>query len=181
MLVYARMTRASLVAAVLLGSSGVAAAGPYVGLGVGDGVGVSGDYSARGRSYRLLGGYKFGRLSAEASIGTASLGAEPGTDYDALGLTLSGKYNLPLSNGFEVFGRVGLHHIGLDRENSDRDDLDLSGGGLLLGGGVEYRPKLPVSFWLDYTLTYTSSLDGVYIKQSDFTTRQWMLGFTFGI
>lgn len=174
------MKRYALTAAIVLASS-TALAGPFVGLGVGDGVGVSGEYSARGRSYRLQGGYKFGRLSAEASIGKASLGAEPGTDYDALQLTLSGKYSQPLSDGFEVFGRVGLHHIGLDRQNSDRSDLDLSGGGLLLGGGVEYRPKLPVSFWLDYTLTYTSSLDGVYIKESDFTTRQWMLGFTFGI
>lgn len=180
MLVRACMKR-TVLAAVLLFASSTASARPYVGLGVGDGVGVSGDYSARGRTFRLLGGYKFGKISAEASAGRASVGAEPGTDYDATQLTLSGKYSQPLGEGFEVFGRVGLHHISLDRQDTDREDLNLSGSGLLFGGGVEYRPKLPVSFWFDYTMTYTSSLDGVYIKESDFTTRQWMLGFTFGI
>lgn len=175
------MNRFVLVALVLASSTAVAR--PYVGLGIGDGVGVTGeaDYSARGRSFRLLGGYKFGKLSAEGSIGRASLGAEPGTDYDATQLTLSGKYSQPLGEGLEVFGRVGLHHISLDRQNSDREDLNLSGSGILFGGGAEYRPKLPVSFWIDYTLTYTSSLDGTYIHESDFTTRQWMLGVTLGI
>ncbi len=179
MLLYARMKRFVLAAVVL--TSSAAYARPYVGLGVGDGIGAGGEYSARGRSFRLLGGYKFGKLSAEASVGRAAIGREQGTNYDVTQLTLSGKYSQPLGDGFEVFGRVGLHHLSFNRQDSDRDDLDLSGSGILFGGGAEYRPKLPVSFWIDYTLSYTSSLDGVYVHESDFTTRQWMIGATLGI
>ncbi len=171
--------KSPLVIALLL-VAGTAQAGGYIGLGIGDGVGATGDlgYSADGRTGRLLGGFRFGKIAAEASIGRAGLIQEGGRPYTMVQLSLAGKYSIPLSDGFEAFGRLGMHRTSLTSDVSA--DVDSDGKGILFGGGFEYRPKLPVSFWVDYTIT-NCSLNGPSNRDTGFTTRQWMIGASLGI
>ncbi len=170
--------------AVVLASS-AASAGPYVGLGLGPSAGLGTDIPehvdqvrGNGRAGRLFGGYRFGKFSAEAGI----------TWFDALWrttgpqnhstklLSLSGKYNHSLGSGFEVFGRVGVQHTTHEADGG----MTYSGKGLLGGGGVEYRIKVPAlaaaSIFLDYTLTTAG------LTPADFSlnTRVWTLGAIVG-
>lgn len=181
------MTRALLVAALLVGTSSVAAAGPYVGLGIGPSPGLSSgtteDPSERGRSFRLLGGYRFKFLKVGA------LGVEANfTDYDArwnrFGGNVSirhfglfGKYSFPLGSNFEVFGRLGVQHTTL---SPDDDPGDYSDNGIGVAAGAEYAITLPFvsgSVFLDYSITHAGELtDDPY----SLTSRQWMLGVTVG-
>lgn len=169
------------VVAILL-AGGNAFAGGYIGLGVGDGVGTSGDFSfsADGRTGRLLAGFSFGKIAVEGSIGRASLmlNGRGGDPYDATQAALAGKYSLPLSDGFEAFGRLGIQQTSVTASNGS--GVDGSGKGILAGGGIEYRSKLPVTFWIDYTLANTS-LGGAYFNDASLTTRQWMIGASLGL
>jgi hypothetical protein len=165
-------------ALALLLVTSTAHAGGYVGLGVGDGIGTSGDleYAAEGRTFKLIGGMRFGKLAIEGSGQRADvLMVAPGRLYTMTQLGVAGKYSYPLSDGFEVYGKLGLNHISMSPKN---DGLDGSGNGFLFGGGVEYRSKLPVTFWVDYTVT---SADVTIGADYSLTTRQWMLGASLGI
>ncbi len=199
------MTRAFLVAAVLVGTSGVAAAGPYVGFALGPSPSLSNELSStgrpdgwhpvfgpNGRAGRLLGGYRFdalklGSISIEGALTAYGLTDtyHPEREYGGRQAMLSGKYNYPLASGFEVFGRLGVHHTWI---TSDIDgDSTRSGSGFLIGAGAEYRFSLPMakaSLWLD--LTYNpAKLDDARIETEtgsrSYAARLWMLGFTFGI
>ena len=103
---------------------------------------------------------------------------QTGRDYEMLQLGVAGKYSYPLSDGFELYGKLGLNRISLGAQ--DESGLDGTGSGLLAGGGIEYRSKLPVTFWVDYTVTNaTIVIDGYH--DSDLTTRQWMIGASLGL
>ena len=166
------------VAAVLLAGSS-AHAGGYIGLGIGDGQGVSGDVPlhANGRTERLIGGFSFGKLAVEGSVARAPLYQDGGRDYTATQLAVLGKYSLPLSDGFEAYGRLGLQRLSLDGGDPN---ANADGTGAIGGGGIEYRSKLPVSFWLDYTLS-NASVNGPSFHDLSVTTRQWMIGASLGI
>lgn len=167
----------SLALALLL-VTGTAHAGGYVGLGVGDGIATSGDLeaSAEGRTFKLIGGMKLGKLAVEGSAQRADvLVATNGVPFSMTQLGIAGKYSYPLSDGFEVYGKLGLNHI---RMSPKRDALGGSGSGFLFGGGAEYRSKLPVTFWVDYTVTNADVTIGTDYSM---TTRQWMLGASLGI
>ncbi len=171
--------KSPLVTALLL-VAGTAHAGGYIGLGIGDGVGASGDvrFDASGRTGRILGGFRFGRIAAEASAGRAPVIQQGGRPYDITQLSVAAKYSFPLSDGFEVFGRLGLHRTSLTSNVSA--DVDSKGSGILFGGGAEFRSKLPVSFWIDYTVA-NCSLNGPSDRDTGLTTRQWMIGASLGI
>jgi opacity protein-like surface antigen len=192
------MTRALLVAAVLLGSSGIAAAGPYIGFAVGpspaisnsgpDGVFNAGvlEFGPNGRAGRFLGGYRFdgikvGSISIEGALTAYGLTDQNHqNDYGGRQAMLSAKYNYPLGAGFEVFGRLGVHHTWITT-NID-SDITRSGSGFLIGAGAEYRFTLPMakaSLWLDLTYNPASLEDVSYTRE--YAARLWMLGFTFGI
>jgi len=189
------MMRALLVAALLVGTSTVAAAGPFLGLGLGPGASVGGTdkIEAGGRSFRLLGGlglkaFSVGRLSAEASLTTQSLAFRDNVygSFRAYELGADLRYNFPLSGGFEIFGKVGIQHSSISHESDSA--YDASGNGLLLGAGAEYLIKTPVasgSIFVDYTL-YASQLDGEDIAGHGSYTGYgnslsgWMLGVTVG-
>lgn len=177
------MKSPALIALVLLTgtAAGTAHAGGYVGLGVGDGIGTSGDleYSSDGRTLKLIGGFKLGKLAIEGSAQRADVVmVNIGRPYSMTQLGLAGKYSFPLSDGFELYGKLGLNHIGLGA--GDESGLDGTGNGVLAGGGAEYRSKLPVTFWVDYTLTNaTIAIDGYH--DTGLTTRQWMIGASLGI
>ncbi len=179
------MNRALVTAALLVASTSVASAGTYLGLGVGPGANFNGDERIEdgGRSARLLGGYSFGRFSAEASITgqTLFLNDNGGVTFDTRELALNAKFNLPLGSGFEVFGKAGLHHTWISADASDVYSVD--GNGLLVGAGFEYRVKTPVaagSLWVDYT-HYAGDLTGDVYAYRGAGVGMWMLGVSVGI
>ena len=166
------------VVALVLATASAAHAGGYVGLGVGDGIATTGDleYSADGRTLKLIGGFAFGKLAVEGSAQRADvLMVDTGRAYSMTQLGIAGKYSYPLSDGFELYGKLGLNRISLSPK---ADGLEGSGSGILAGGGVEYRSKLPVTFWLDYTLT---NADVTMSAEYAMSTRQWMIGASLGL
>lgn len=177
------MKRAILVAAVLMASSSIASAGGYLGLGIGPKAnvnGTDGHFEAGGRSYRLLGGLRFGRLAIEASVTGQDvfLIDNGGGQYDAKQLGLAGKYNLPLGSNFEAFAKLGVHRTWLSNDSI----YDVAGNGLLVGGGFEYRLNAVItngSLFVDYT-HHAATLEGD-IYAFDGGVGMWMLGFTIGI
>ncbi len=192
------MTRALLVTALLVGSSAVASAGPYGGFAVGPSPTISNDgpasvfnagvveFQGAGRAGRILGGYRFGALGLGAISVEGALTAYALTDqthtseYGGRQAMISGKYNYPLSSGFEVFGRLGLHHTWINGQVENEQTRE--GNGVLIGAGFEYRFKLPMasaSLWVDYTYNPVSMEDATFTR--DYASRMWMLGFTFGI
>lgn len=166
------------VALLLAATASSAHAGGYIGLGIGDGIATTGDldFSAEGRTFKLIGGFAFGKLAVEGSAQRAdTLMVAAGRAYTFTQLGVAGKYSYPLSDGFELYGKLGLNRLSLSPK---ADGLEGSGSGILAGGGVEYRSKLPVTFWLDYTLTNADVTMGADYA---LTTRQWMIGASLGL
>ncbi len=184
------MVRAALVVIVLAGSS-VAHAGGYLGLGIGTSPSVGSDkdqFEADGRSARLLLGSRFGQVSVEGGIGGFGIlqvnsphpGLNPlGTMYQA---SLAVKASLPLSDGFEVFGKAGVAHTWLSASDKD-PTFDADGNGLLLGGGAEYRfkPSMVGSapIFIDYQFNKTGLTGDRFDTSASY--RMWTLGFSVGI
>jgi opacity protein-like surface antigen len=174
----------SLVAAAVLLAASSAHAGGYIGLGIGDGIATSGDidYAADGRTMKLIGGFAFGKLAVEGSAQRADVAMVGNTRTQSLTqLGIAGKYSYPLSDGFEVYGKLGLNHATVSANDGGSGmGIDGSGNGYLFGGGAEYRSKLPVTFWVDYTVTNATITMPEYQDRS-LTTRQWMIGASLGI
>jgi hypothetical protein len=184
MLVPARMKRAVLAVALVATSSGVAAAGGFVGLGIGTSPGFTSDgaeLEGDGRSAKLLVGYRFGRISIEGAIGGWDAALESQNSLYSVEMyqgSISGKYSLPLSDGFEAFGRVGLQRTQLNHVD---ERFNAEGNGFLVGAGMEFRIPTAVtqaSVWLDYQFSRTS-LEGE-LTEAGITTRMFTLGVTIG-
>lgn len=189
MLVPARMKRAALAVALVAASSGVAAAGTYVGIGIGTAPVISpsdleNDLDPDGRSLRGTIGHRFGRFAIEASLAKYDFiladNGGGGPLYEGYQGTVSAKYGLPLGDGFEVFGRLGLHKQWFGNE---QERFDVSGSGLVLGAGFEYRVKAALagglSFFVDYQYS-RADLTGETFAFGDTSTRMWTLGATIG-
>lgn len=181
------MTRALLVAALLVGTSSVAAAGPYVGLGIGTSPATGGgvDFTQDGRSFRLFGGYQFPfRISAEALITRYGLEQEGGRIYDGTQLGLAARYNHPIADGFEAFGRLGMQHTSLSSTAANDSDADATGNGVLLGVGIEYKLKLSfvasASVFFDYTIAAQDLEGPAWRDVATMSARHWTLGATVG-
>lgn len=188
MLIHARMKRTALALALVGASSTVAAAGGYVGLGIGTGPTVNAsdlenDLTNDGRSGRLIIGHRFGRFAVEGAVGKFDLilsdngGQGPG--YEVYQAQAAAKYGLPLGDGFEVYGKLGLHKQWF---NNEREEFDVSGSGLLLGAGFEYRFNTGVggfSLFVDYQYA-SADVKGDVLEFGDTSTRMWTLGATIG-
>jgi hypothetical protein len=170
-------------ALVLVGASASSAfAGGFVGLGVGTGAASSGDFDIDedGRSFRLMGGYRFGGLSVGAisveGMGTRYGMVTPdGGAWTGTTLAIAGRYNFPLGEGFEVFGRAGLQRTDLSNDESGATN---AGNGFLLGAGAEFRiptGSVGLSLFVDYTIYRTSVSNEVY-SDLGLTSRIWTLG-----
>jgi hypothetical protein len=175
-----------LATAALTASIGTASAGGYGGLGIGTSPATTGviNYTEEGRSGRLLLGYSFGRLSVEGSGTRYGLVQEGGRVYDGTQLAVMGKFNHPLGDGFEVFGRIGMQRTSIDESSSSNTFADATGSGLALGVGAEYRLKVSfvasASLFVDYSFANTT-LEGPSHHSVGMTTRLWTIGFTVGI
>jgi hypothetical protein len=180
-LLRARM-KTAVVALALVGSAHVASAGVYLGLGIGPGVTSGGDvdYQTADRNYKALVGYSLGQISIEGSVMRGSLNQNATPAFDVTQLALMGKYSLPISDGFEVFGKAGIQRTTLSSPDAlDVSSADTTGSGLIVGAGIEYRLKLvatQASIFVDYTYS-DMTLD---TTKGDFTTRGFMLGATIG-
>ncbi len=180
--------RLAVIAAVLTATASVASAGPYLGLGVGPAAGVSGgdgeygpgSFQGAGRSYRLLGGYRLGRLAVEASITGQDFAYNTST-FAGRELAVAGVYHHALGSGFEAYGKLGVHRTSLTRD-ADLRIYDVSGEGLLVGAGFALRLDAILasgSVFVDYT-HHAADMSG---ERHAFEggVGMWMLGFTFGL
>ena len=180
-----RRMKAALALGLVMLASSPAAAGWYVGLGVGPDANVHGtdEVKSGGRSARLLGGMRFSRLAIEGSISGQSLHFDDNIfgDFSAKEAAIAAKYSIPLGSNFEAFGKAGLHRTWLTHELDAT--YDAAGNGLLVGAGFEYRITAAIasgSVWVDYT-HYAAQLEGdVYQAYGD-GVGMWMIGFTVGI
>lgn len=175
---------AALAATLALGH--VASAGTYVGLAVGPGLDTSGDanYTSTDRDGKLLLGFSFGPISVEGGALRGSIApSNGGLGYDLTQLSVAAKYNVPLAEGFEAFGRAGFQRTSLSGQSSaDMGNHDSDGTGLLLGLGVEYRINLvatQASVFVDYNFASTK-LNGPAVTDLSLQTRGFMLGATVG-
>ena len=179
MLGTATMSRTALALVLVAASSSAASAGGFVGLGIGTGAASSGDINIdeHGRSGRLELGYRFGRFSVEGLGSRYGMKSADAHEWTGTTLGIAGKYNFPLGDGFEVFGRLGLQHTDV---SGDYYQEDINGNGFLLGGGAEYR--LPVaavglSLAVDYTIVHSSvKPNGEGPTDYSLTSRMWTLG-----
>jgi hypothetical protein len=181
------MTRALLTVAILVGTTTVAAAGPYAGLSIGPSASIYGtdpiNIEEGGRSLRLVGGYRFGPVSGEVAIGGQSLAFKDNIQglFDTREYALAAKYNYGLGYNFEVMAKVGVAHLSLTHEQEST--YDTSGTGLLLGFGAEYRvavgPIKAGAITLDYS-HHIATLTGVAYEFEKASIGVWMLGFTIG-
>lgn len=181
MLAIGAMIRAGLVAIVIAAASSTASAGGYIGLGIGTSpsgqIGNNASSMTTDGSRSWLGelGYRFGHLSVEGT----------GTEYtqifnqkvnDATQLGLALKYSLPLSQGFEVFGRGGL-------QRTDVTD-QINGNGWMLGAGFEFRFRVAMtgaSAFVMYNHADTNMSTPSYPKGVDGTASMWTLGLTLSL
>ncbi len=168
---------------LVLALASSASAGGFVGLGVGTGSQLDDGktkFAENGRSDRLTVGYDlplgFGRIGVEGAYTGYGL-TKPGHTMDGTSIWLAGRFDLTLSDGFAVFGRLGVQTTNVTDASDSYD-----GKGPVLGVGAAFRPGfkvLDLSVWVD--LTYLrSSLDhaGVVVPASDhFATAGISLGF----
>jgi len=182
------MKRTLLVAALLIASTGVASAGVYGGLSLGGSAAVQDDafdLESPGRSARILGGYRLGRLSVEAQIYGNTLRTVANDAVANRQIALLGKYNFPLGSNFELFGRAGVQRTWLTIDDNVPEMYDVAGNGIILGPGIEYVLNFvaaKATIRLDYTISYAKS-ESIYYSAGgvSFTSGQWMLGFTVGM
>jgi|GEM_PF-2452873 len=180
------MKRVLLLAVVLLGvRTSAASAGVYGGLAIGtNGFGDDQNtFSTDGRAGRLFGGYRFpsfavGAISLEGGLEGYSLFNLHSTNHDYTGTEwfAAGKFSLPLGEGFEAFGRLGI------QKTSVSGDIDLSGSGYLVGVGAEYRFNLSTvsaSVFVDLTRNAQTLAGGN--RPDDSSVDRWMLGFSVGM
>lgn len=188
------MIRAALVGLVTIVPS-LATAGTYVGIGIGTVPAVSEQtdrLEAGSRSVRgILGSRVAGYLSLEASVGGFEMLIADGQGAlkplgDAYQLAAAAKLSIPLGNNFEIFGKGGVHHTFVSADNPVND---VSGNGILLGAGLEYRLDAllgKASLFVDYQYsraTLGGDEDGRFRdnKAFDSNVRMWTAGVTVGI
>ena len=177
------MKSAFLLATGLLAISTPAVAGGYLGLGLGTQPGVNDDMAAKaapvGRSLRGLGGVRFGKFSIEGALNGFGVVVDNYGDQTVYQFSVAAKYNLPLGNHFEAFGRAGLERTWLSLGD---DRYDYAGNGVLIGAGFEYRLDIGrsgASVFVDYTIHH-AGLENTR-SELDATSRIWSLGFTVGL
>jgi hypothetical protein len=176
------MNRVVLAAVLLAASTSIASAGTYVGLGIGSAPSVSDSandpYRSDGRSGRLALGWRMGRFSVEGALSGFSYvqANSPGDGhYDSRSGQIAGKFNYPLGDNFEAFGRVGLLRTQLTPTSTTGGDV--TGDGYTLGAGFEYRLNLGVaggSLFVDYSRNQATF--GTGASAVDQTGSMWTLG-----
>lgn len=146
------MNRLALALIVAAASVQPAAAGTYLGLGIGTPADASsaqvGVMDGAARSGRVLLGTRVGRIALEGQAARFDLTAAT-SRFEATQLGAGLKLSHPLGDGFELFARGGVARTWLSGSLGDAS----SGRGWFAGGGVEYRLNLVLagaSLFVDY-------------------------------
>jgi len=143
-----------LIMAVLATTGSAASAETYIGVAVGTAPSISNAYVHQndGRSGRLvLGqafGFRFGTIAIEAEANRFDMVLN-GIPSTSTMLGVGAKYSFPLSDGFSVFGKLGLARTWLS-EDLDGPSYDGAGNGWYFGLGAEYRIIPLLSVFVDY-------------------------------
>jgi Outer membrane protein beta-barrel domain len=183
------MKRAPLVATGLLAISTTTAwAGGFAGLALGTQPSVNAEMDAlaspSGRSLRGFGGYRFGQFALEGAINGFGVATGRG-DQTVYQASAAARFNLPIANGFEGFGRAGLERTWLSFGD---ERYDLTGNGFLVGAGIELRLGALIegaslltnaSVFVDYTI-HRATLDDARKNSIDETSGVWGLGVMMG-
>ena len=172
-------------------SSGVASAGGYIGLGIGTGPAASTDgkvfdrdldLTSDGRSYRVLGGSRFGRFAIEGAFGKFDMFSEGLVEaFDVYQVQVSGKFTLPLDPHFGAFGRLGVNKLWF-KNSGDRSDTNVDGSGLVAGAGFEYKFDVVATsgtIFVEYQYS-AADLSGERDDWGSSSVRMWTLGATIG-
>jgi outer membrane protein with beta-barrel domain len=179
--------RTLLAVALVAAVAPAASAGTYIGLGIGTGASISDSnnttYAADGRSGRVALGFSFGRIAIEGAYSgfSASMGTSASGNFDSRTLQVAGKYNYPLGDNFEIFGRLGLIRTQLT-PTLVTTDMTVTGDGYTLSAGVEYRLPSFGSIFVDYTRNHASfneTFDQPAIY--DQTASMWTLGLNISL
>jgi hypothetical protein len=186
--------RTALAVAVCLSIPSVASAGGYAGMAIGTQPPIEDDFQASvaipaGRSFRLLGGWRFTQLtglSVEGGVNTYGMLSRMGGETRAWALSAGLKYSLPFGNDFEGFARGALERTWLSLDDYNEE---FAGNGWLLGIGFEYRldtllamttsPVRAASLFVDYSF-HSMGLDSAQGAHGDATPKFFSLGFTIG-
>jgi hypothetical protein len=177
--------RSLLAVALVAAAASTASAGPYVGLGIGTAASPGGELSMTSsdgnRSGRLLVGTSFGRFSIEGAGSRFGVFREA-ADYDGTQIAAAGKYNFPLGDNFEVFGRAGLQRTWL---SADKGGSEWIGNGWLLGAGFQYRflvKTVDASLFVDYQYAAANLVDqSTTTRERGITLGLWTLGATVSL
>lgn len=173
------MSRTALALVLVAASASSAFAGGFVGLGIGTGAATSGDFDIDedGRSGRLMLGYRFGRISVEGMGTRYDMVTPDAHEWSGTTLAIAGRYNFPLGEGFEVFGRLGLQRTNLTDDEYGNEN---AGNGFLVGAGAEFRiptQAVGLSVFVDYSIIRSSMSNETY-SDLGLTSRIWTLGAT---
>lgn len=179
------MSRTALALVMVAASASAASAGTYLGLGLGTSPATSTNTDlmsteADGRSGRLLLGFRVARLGIEGTVGRFDVLVNDKREFTNTMLGVGLKYNLPLGDNFEAFGRGGLQRTYLNEDMDDR--YDSAGNGYYLGGGIEYRVELLLggSIFLDYQYA-NATVENVRLHEFEVSNRMWTIGLTLSL
>src|SRR5262245_58528590 len=178
------MKTAFLVATGLMAISTTASAGGYVGIALGSEPGVNDEVAKdvgnpSGKSLRVLGGMRFANnFSIEGALNGFGVIASNRGDQTAYQISAAAKFNYPLGDNFEAFGRAGLERTWLDVGD---ERYNWAGNGLLLGAGFEYRLDAVLAnaaAFVDLNF-HRVTLENTRDKR-DMNETVWGLGFSIG-
>lgn len=172
--------KALVAASFLLACAAPAAAGTYLGLGIGTAPSLGESMSTlepASRSARLTLGQRLGPLSLEGGAGGYELAATAG-EARSVSVSGGGKISFELQGQLEAFVRAGVERTWLSGDAMST----LSGDGVYFGGGAELRLALPLgstSIWVDYS-RHQATLRNER-TELEARTGVWTLGLSVGL
>ncbi len=166
---------------LLLLAASPAAAGTYLGLGIGTAPSVGESMSTlepASRSARLTLGQRLGPLSLEGGAGGYELASATDAEARSVSVSGGGKVSFELQGQLEAFVRAGVERTWLSGDGMST----LSGDGVYFGGGAELRLALPLgstSVWVDYS-RHQATLRNER-TELEARTGVWTLGLSVGL
>ncbi|HRC58670.1 MAG TPA: hypothetical protein PKU97_22260 [Kofleriaceae bacterium] len=159
-----------------------AAAGPYLGLGVGTAPALGEQmqtFAPASRSGRLELGQRLGPLAIEGAVGGFELVTARAQEVRSVSLSGGGKLFFNLQGQLDAFLRGGVERTWI---TAAADASGYSGDGVYLGGGAELRLALPVgatSLWIDYSRHQSTLRSGT--AELEASLGMWTVGLSVGL
>lgn len=170
-----------LACSVVTASVAPAAAGTYLGLGIGTAPSLGESMQTlepASRSARLTLGQRLGPLSLEGGAGGYELASATSAQARSVSASAGGKLSFVLQGQLEAFVRGGVERTWLSGDAMST----LSGDGVYYGGGAELRLALPLgstSLWVDYS-RHQATLRNER-TELDASAGVWTVGLSVGL